>query len=172
MGYVGLVAGTCPAEAGNDRVVIDVEAVDQLNEAQQGDLGRTIIDHFGKHARGRKVAVWGLASRAETDALLGAGCTIRVYDPQVADHVRAIYGDRLVYCPSRYEALCGTDALALVSDWDEFRHPNFRLMGALMRHLAIFDGRNMLDAERASEAGFVYFGIDRPVKEAQPLGIS
>jgi UDPglucose 6-dehydrogenase len=121
------------------------------------------------------VAIWGLAFKPETDdirespamvlidQLLNAGVSVRVADPEALKNVQAIYGSRLTYCAYRHEALEGADALAIVTDWEEYRSPDFVLMKALMRHPVIFDGRNLLDQERATSSGFRYQGIGRRI---------
>jgi UDPglucose 6-dehydrogenase len=121
------------------------------------------------------VAIWGLAFKPRTDdireapalvlidALLAAGASIRVNDPEAIANVREIYGDRLVYCDRPYGALEQADALAIVTEWNEFRNPDFVVMSRLMRHPVIFDGRNLYDPARMASLGFTYQGIGRAV---------
>ncbi|QEH34219.1 UDP-glucose 6-dehydrogenase [Aquisphaera giovannonii] len=150
-----------------------IEAVDSVNEYQKEVLPRMILNHFGGSIRGMRIAVWGLAFKPETDdirespalvlieELLQAGAFVRVTDPQAMGHVREIFGSRLVYCESPYSALESADALAIVTDWDMYRAPNFQLMRDLMRRRIIFDGRNCLNEAAALQAGFQYQGIGR-----------
>ena len=150
-----------------------MEAVDLANEAQKHVLGSMILKQLGKSPWKKRVAIWGLAFKPETDdireapalvlidQLLDAGVSVQVADPEAMENVRAIYGNRITYCEHRYEALEGADALAIVTDWEEYRSPDFVLMKALMRQPIIFDGRNALDETRAINFGFHYRGIGR-----------
>ena len=134
---------------------------------------RKILDHFRGEARGKTVAVWGLAFKPKTDdireapalvlidALLNAGVDLRVHDPEALPNVRALYGDKLVYCDRPYGALEGADALAIVTEWNEFRNPDFSVMRRLLNHPVIFDGRNLYDPARMAAMGISYHGIGR-----------
>lgn len=151
-----------------------LEAVDAVNEHQKTRLGRMIIDHFGGSLVGRRVAIWGLSFKPDTDdirdspalvlidQLLAAGAFVRVADPQSLPHVRDRYGRRLTYCEHRYTAIEQADALAIATEWPEYLSPDFILLADLMRGRALFDGRNVLDPERAARHGFRYHGIGRP----------
>ena len=127
-----------------------MDAVDAVNEAQKDVLVRKILDHFDGHADGKTVAVWGLAFKPRTDdireapalvlidQLLAAGVSVRVHDPEAIANVKEIYGDRLIYCDRPYGALEQADALAIVTEWNEFRNPDFEVMHRLAppsRHL-------------------------------------
>src|SRR4051812_9385142 len=150
-----------------------MEAVDSVNQAQKDVLVRKVLDHFGADARGKTVAIWGLAFKPRTDdireapalvlieALLAAGVSLRVHDPEALANVRALYGDRLTYCDRPYGALEQADALAIVTEWNEFRNPDFEVMARLMRQPVIFDGRNLYDPARMVSLGFTYQGIGR-----------
>ncbi|MGE5755409.1 MAG: UDP-glucose dehydrogenase family protein, partial [Planctomycetaceae bacterium] len=150
-----------------------MEAVDAVNEAQKDVLVRKVLGHFQGKATGKTVAVWGLAFKPKTDdireapalvlidALLAAGVSLRVHDPEALANVRAIYGDRLTYCDRPYGALEQADALAIVTEWNEFRNPDFEVMLRLLRHPVIFDGRNLYDPARMAALGFTYEGIGR-----------
>jgi UDPglucose 6-dehydrogenase len=96
------------------------------------------------------------------ERLLAAGATIRVHDPEAMNNVRDLYGDRLVYCQKRDDALLGADALAICTEWKQFVHPDFEEMRRVMRRPAIFDGRNIYNPERMRAAGFTYYSIGRP----------
>ncbi|HEX8200351.1 MAG TPA: UDP-glucose/GDP-mannose dehydrogenase family protein, partial [Isosphaeraceae bacterium] len=134
-----------------------MEAVDTVNEAQKTVLVRKILDHFDGEAPGKTVAIWGLAFKPKTDdireapalvlidALLEAGVSVRVHDPEALANVRALYGDRLSYCDRPYGALEQADALAIVTEWKEFHNPDFEVMIRLMRQPVIFDGRNLYE---------------------------
>ncbi|MEX0701251.1 MAG: UDP-glucose/GDP-mannose dehydrogenase family protein [Planctomycetales bacterium] len=146
-------------------------AVDAVNDAQKNVLFEKLSAHFGGDFSGRTVAVWGLSFKPRTDdvreapslvlidKLLAAGAAVRVRDPVAHDNVRAIHGDRLVYCEHHYDALEGADALAIATEWAEFRNPDFDYMKCKMKHPAIFDGRNLYDPAKLQAAGFLYSGI-------------
>jgi UDPglucose 6-dehydrogenase len=150
-----------------------MEAVDTVNEAQKDVLAQKILAHLGPEAKGKTVAIWGLAFKPRTDdireapslvlidALLAAGVALRVHDPEALGNVRAIYGDRLIYCDRPYGALEQADALAIVTEWNEFRNPDFEVMARLLRQPVIFDGRNLYDPARMAAIGFVYQGMGR-----------
>jgi UDPglucose 6-dehydrogenase len=150
-----------------------MESVDRVNEAQKAVLVRKVLEHFGGEAHGKTVAIWGLAFKPRTDdireapalvlinALLEAGAQLRVHDPEALANVRAIYGDQLTYCDRPYGALEQADALAIVTEWNEFRNPDFEVMTRLMRQPVIFDGRNLYDPVRMGALGFTYFGMGR-----------
>lgn len=150
-----------------------MEAVDKVNEAQKDVLVRKILEHFGDEAKGKTVAIWGLAFKPKTDdireapalvlidALLEAGISLRVHDPEALANVRETYGDRITYCDRPYGALEQADALAIVTEWNEFRNPDFEIMTRLLRSPVIFDGRNLYDPAKMAAQGFIYQGIGR-----------
>jgi len=152
-----------------------MDAVDAVNEAQKDILPRKILAYFGGEAACKTVALWGLAFKPKTDdireapalvlvdALLAAGVVVRVHDPEATANVRAIYGDKLIYCDHPYGALEQADALAIATEWNEFRNPDFEVMRRLLRSPVIFDGRNLYEPERMASLGFIYHGIGRPV---------
>ena len=138
-------------------------------------LVQKLLKHFGGDFNDKTVAIWGLAFKPKTDdireapalvlidALLAGGASIRVNDPEAIANVREIYGDKLVYCDRPYGALEQADALAIVTEWNEFRNPDFVVMSRLMRHPVIFDGRNLYDPTRMAALGFTYQGIGRAI---------
>ncbi len=150
-----------------------MEAVDAVNEDQKRVLPRKILAHFGGDATGKTVAVWGLAFKPRTDdireapalilidSLLAAGVSVRVHDPEALANVKAIYGSKLTYCDRPYGALEQADALAIVTEWNEFRNPDFEVMSRLMRARVIFDGRNLYEPARMGPLGFTYHGMGR-----------
>ena len=95
------------------------------------------------------------------EGLLAGGAAVRVYDPKAMDVARRILGERVTYCSRSYEALEGADALAVVTEWNEFREPDFERMRAVMRRPAVFDGRNIFNPQSLKEQGFHYEGIGR-----------
>ena len=150
-----------------------MEAVDRVNEGQKLVLFQKIRQHYGDKLREKTLAVWGLAFKPRTDdvrespalvlidSLLKEGVSLRVHDPEAIPNVRAIYGSRLVYCDRPYGALEGADGLAIVTEWQEFRHPDFEVMRRLMRQSVIFDGRNLFEPRPLLDLGFRYYGIGR-----------
>ena len=156
-----------------------MQSVDAVNEAQKSVLVQKIKDHYGSSLKEKTLAIWGLAFKPRTDdireapaltlidAMLEAGAALRVHDPEALVNVRALYGDRLVYCDRPYGALEGADGLAIVTEWQEFRHPDFEVMRRLMREPVIFDGRNLYDPKLMIGHGFAYDAIGRGFKTGQ-----
>lgn len=150
-----------------------LEAVQAVNDHQKSLLAARIEQHFEGKLSDKAIAIWGLAFKPGTDdireapslalldRLLALGATIRVHDPEAMNNVRALYGDRLVYCPKRDDALLGADALAICTEWKHFVHPDFEEMRRLMRRPVVFDGRNLYHPQRMREAGFTYYSIGR-----------
>lgn len=150
-----------------------MEAVDRVNEAQKSVLPEKILAHFGKTISTTKIAVWGLAFKPRTDdireapslvlidRLLKAGANVHVHDPEALENVRAHFGQRAgLHChESPYEAVTGADALAIVTEWSEYRTPDFVHMKNLMRQPIVFDGRNIYDPKQMRTRGFIYDGI-------------
>ena len=151
-----------------------LDAVHAVNEHQKTVLVRKIEGHFAGKLADKAIALWGLAFKPGTDdireapalvlieRLLELKATVRVHDPEAMANVRAIYGDRLVYCQKRDDTLLGADALAISTEWKQFVHPDFEEMRRLMRRPVIFDGRNIYNPQRMVEAGFTYYSIGRP----------
>jgi UDPglucose 6-dehydrogenase len=149
------------------------EAVDRVNESQKQVLVHKIRRHYGSDLRGKTLAVWGLAFKPRTDdvreapaltlidALLGEGVHLRVHDPEAMRNVRSLYGDKLVYCDRPYGALEGADGLAIMTEWQEFRNPDFEVMRRLLREAVIFDGRNLYESKTLGPYGFTYYAIGR-----------
>ena len=150
-----------------------MQAVDDVNEAQKQVLFKKIVQHFGDDLKGKTIAIWGLAFKPRTDDireapalvlidnLLKLGATIRVHDPEAMDNVKTDYGNKLVYCDKPYGALEGADGLAIVTEWQEFRNPDFEVMKRLLKSPVIFDGRNIYDQKTMDTHGFNYYAIGR-----------
>ncbi len=152
-----------------------IAAVEAVNERQKQTLFKKIRSHFDDALSGRTIAVWGLAFKPNTDdmreapsrvlmeALWKAGVTVRAYDPQARNEARRIYGERddLVLCDSAMSTLEGADALAIVTEWQEFRSPDFDAIKTSLSAPVIFDGRNLYDPELLSASGFTYYAIGR-----------
>ncbi len=162
---------------GEDRTVPlhILKAVEAANERQKRVLFEKVARRLGDGLRGATVAVWGLAFKAETDdvrespalvlveQLLGAGARVRVHDPAALTSARRHLGDRVTYAKNVYDAVDGAAALVIVTEWLEYRNPDFeRIKRALTRPL-IVDGRNLYDPQRMARLGFVYESIGRPV---------
>ncbi|MBT8341906.1 MAG: UDP-glucose/GDP-mannose dehydrogenase family protein [Desulfatitalea sp.] len=156
-----------------------VSAVDQVNDHQKGILARKINAYFTPQGgvNGKTLALWGIAFKANTDdiresaaldtikLLTDAGMRIRAYDPEAGRNARAhLAGNDLVeICEEQYEALQGADALAVITDWNQFRNPDFNKVKTTLTAPLIFDGRNLFSATYLAGLGFAYFGIGRPV---------
>lgn len=150
-----------------------VEAVDSVNEAQKQVLFQKIQKHFGETLRGKTLAIWGLAFKPRTDdirdapalalidALLALGVHLRVHDPEAMPNVREKYGDKLIYCDRPYGAVDGADGLAIVTEWPEFRNPDFEVIRRLLSKSVIFDGRNIYETKQMETLGFTYYGMGR-----------
>lgn len=148
-----------------------LQSVDEVNEAQKEVLFQKLDRHFEGNLKGRTVAIWGLAFKPRTDdireapalilidRLLAAGAHVRAHDPVASDNVRKIYGDKISLLQTPYETLDGADALAIVTEWNEFRNPDFFVLKKLLKSPVIFDGRNLFDPEKMRQMGFYYSGI-------------
>jgi UDPglucose 6-dehydrogenase len=154
-----------------------LRAAQEVNERQKSALVEKVTQHFGDYLRGMRFAVWGLAFKPRTDdmreapsitiieSLLAKGAEVHAHDPEALGEARKIFGDRITYHRVNYDALVGADALLVVTEWNEFRRPDFERMKQLMKHPVIFDGRNIYDPEDMRSLGFVYYSIGRrPVK--------
>ncbi len=152
-----------------------VDAVRRINQRQRRLLFDRISTHFGGDLEGRVIALWGLsfkpntddmreaASRALMEALWEAGCTVNAYDPVAMDAARRLYPDqsRLIFCASAEDAVKGADALAITTEWREFRSPDMSTLKSSLREPVIFDGRNLYDPEQMKKDGFVYSCVGR-----------
>ena len=150
-----------------------LSAVDATNEAQKQVLPRLIEKHFQGQIADKTIALWGLAFKPRTDDireapalvlidhLLAAGADVQVHDPEAMENVRAIYGDKLTYHDRPLETLDSADALAIMTEWSEFRRPDFAEMQRRMNAPVVFDGRNIYKLEEMSELGFTYYSIGR-----------
>jgi UDPglucose 6-dehydrogenase len=156
-----------------------LDAVEKVNHRQKTILAEKIEQHFAGNLKGKTVAIWGLAFKPRTDdirdapalvlidRMLKLGVTLRVHDPEAMENVRAIYGDKLTYCDQPMEAIDGVDALAIATEWGEFRNPEFEEMRSRMRQPVVFDGRNLYNPRQMKSLGFTYHCIGKaPVKPA------
>jgi UDPglucose 6-dehydrogenase len=155
-----------------------LRSVDEVNELQKAVLPRKILSYFGendtaKPLAGKRIAIWGLSFKPRTDdmreapsiviieRLLEAGADVRVHDPVALKEARRIFGDRVSYSANEYEILREADALAIVTEWNEYRNPDFDRIKEFLTRPAIFDGRNLYEPRRMKEIGFEYFPIGR-----------
>ena len=148
-----------------------LKAVEDVNEAQKSVLVTKIKKHFGEDLSGMTFAMWGLSFKPKTDdmreapsiviinQLIEAGAKVRAFDPVAMEEAKRDLGDSIYYAKDEYDALIDTDALLLVTEWPEFRIPNFHLVGKLLNNKVVFDGRNIYDREELREAGYTYYGI-------------
>ena len=149
-----------------------LEAVEAVNERQKGALVEKMEEHFTS-LKGKTIALWGLAFKPRTDdmreapslalvdGVLARGGKIKAYDPQAEKTARGILGNRVTYAQRSYDALKGADGLAIVTEWNEFREPDFGRMRTLMRTPVVFDGRNLFTREQMRAEGFTYYSIGR-----------
>lgn len=152
-----------------------LNAVEAVNDAQKGHLFELIQRHYGGAVAGKTFAVWGLAFKPNTDdmreassrrllaQLWEAGATVRAYDPEAIEEARRIFGHRddLQFCESAFDALQGADALVVVTEWKQFRSPDFARIGQALADDVVFDGRNLYDPAEIESAGLAYYAIGR-----------
>ena len=150
-----------------------IKAVDVTNEQQKGIIFKKIKEHFGDDLKDKVFALWGLTFKPQTDdtrvspsmvlisLLLDAGATIKAYDPAGMPEARAKLGDTITYTVDPYQAAEGADALLLMTEWSEFRLPDWEEIAKKLRHMVVFDGRNVYDPNELRRMGFEYYGIGR-----------
>ena len=150
-----------------------LHAVENVNQQQKLRLITKMQSHFGS-LKGKRIAVWGLAFKPKTDdmreapavplikGLIAEGVSVSVYDPEAMKVARGIFGSKVTYADNSYAALTGVDALAIVTEWNEFREPDFARMKKVMRKPVIFDGRNIYNPETIRAQGFTYLSMGRP----------
>ncbi len=150
-----------------------IEKVLEVNERQRILLAERVKAHFGSNLKGKKIAVWGLAFKPETDdireapalylidKLLEEGAEVTAFDPEAIENVKKLLGDKIGFTDNMYEALRGADALLIATEWSVFRSPDFEKMAELMNERLIFDGRNLYDVADMQKRGFTYKSIGR-----------
>ena len=150
-----------------------LKAVERVNNYQKSVLFNKLIKHFKGDIKGKKIALWGLSFKPNTDdmrdapslviidKILNAGANIKAYDPVAMDEGKRRLGDTIEFSPDQYDALIEADALIMITEWSEFRVPNYNLVSKLMKNKIIFDGRNIYDPEEMKELGFKYYSIGR-----------
>jgi UDPglucose 6-dehydrogenase len=151
-----------------------LETVDDVNDDQKKVLLDKIVAAFGEDLRGKQLAIWGLAFKPQTDdmreapsitvieGLLARGAKVRAHDPEAMKVARRTFGDRITLDDDQYTSLEGSDGLVIITEWNEFRRPNFKRIRELLRQPYIFDGRNVFEPDTMRKMGFVYSCIGRP----------
>lgn len=154
-----------------------LDAVMEVNDKQKLHLIPAVRAYFKNDLNGKKIALWGLAFKPNTDdvreapalymieELLKHGATISAFDPEAMHNVKEILGDKITFAESQYDTLQDADALIIATEWSEFRTPDFTRMKSLLKNNVIFDGRNLFDLSRMEECGFHYVSIGRSVIE-------
>ncbi len=147
--------------------------VDQINERQKSIIVEKVLDHFGNNIKGKKFAVWGLAFKPNTDdmreapslvvinSLLDAGAEVKAYDPAAMENAKFYLKDSIEYSTDQYSALENADALLILTEWNEFRNPEFEKLKDMLKNPVIFDGRNIYTPKKMIEIGFKYYSIGR-----------
>lgn len=150
-----------------------LKAVMGVNESQKTKLIPTIKEHFGGDLKGKVFAMWGLAFKPYTDdireapalynikELLAEGAIIKAFDPEAMPNVKGVIGDAITYTKGPYEAIKEADALLIMTEWPQFRTPEFEVMEVLLKNKVIFDGRNLYELEQMKELGYTYYSIGR-----------
>lgn len=157
----------------NDYALEILKAVESVNDRQKTIMFKKISRHFNGQIKDKTFAIWGLSFKPNTDdmrdapslvlieALLKAGAKIKAYDPVAMNECRRRIGEAIEYANDQYKALLDSDALVIVTEWNEFRVPNFNIMKKIMRNKVIFDGRNIYEPAEIKDLGFIYYGIGR-----------
>ena len=167
------VQALAKTSAENDYEFKILDSVMKVNENQKTKLIPHLVKHFKGDLKGKKIAMWGLAFKPYTDdireapslynidALLELGASVSAYDPEAMGHVKQVMGDKISFTKSPYEALDGADALLIVTEWPQFRTPDFERMDSLLKNKVIFDGRNLYELNQMAELGYTYYSIGR-----------
>jgi len=150
-----------------------LDAVMEVNEKQKLHLLPKINAYFNGSLKGKKIALWGLAFKPNTDdireapalqiidQLVAAGASVSAYDPEAMNNVKLLVGDKIIFTERQYDALADADALVIATEWSEFRTPDFTRISSLLKNKAIFDGRNLFDLAQMQELGFHYESVGR-----------
>ena len=149
-----------------------LDAVEEVNTFQKTKLAAQMKKHFGS-LKGKTIGLWGLSFKPRTDdmreapaiplveALLSAGASVQAFDPEAMRIAKGIFGSKITYASNAYDAVKGADALAIVTEWNEFRRPDFARIRSLMRAPVVFDGRNLFAPSHMKQNGFTYYSIGR-----------
>lgn len=157
----------------NDYSLEILKSVENVNERQKKVLSSKVLNHFNRDLKGKTLTIWGLSFKPKTDdmreapslvvidELLSAGAKIKAYDPEAMNEAEKILGDKIDYSGDMYEALIDSDGLIIITEWPEFRVPNYKVMEKLMNNKLIFDGRNIYELQEMAEFGYTYYSIGR-----------
>ena len=157
----------------NDYSLEILKSVENVNERQKKVLSSKVLNHFNRDLKGKTLTIWGLSFKPKTDdmreapslvvidELLSAGAKIKAYDPEAMNEAKKILGDKIDYSGDMYEALIDSDGLIIITEWPEFRVPNYKVMEKLMNNKLIFDGRNIYELQEMAEFGYTYYSIGR-----------
>lgn len=152
-----------------------LEAVMDVNERQKTSIVTKIKNYFGDDLKGKKIALWGLAFKPDTDdireapalyiidELLAAGASVAAFDPEAMANVKKLIGDKITYTADQYEACQNADCLLIATEWSVFRTPEFDKIATLLNNKVIFDGRNLYENDKMRELGFYYNSVGRDV---------
>lgn len=150
-----------------------LQSVEDVNDDQKLVLFTKLKEHFKGELKGKKIALWGLSFKPNTDdmreapalvlidKLVEAGASVKAYDPVAMEESKRKIGDKVEYANDMYEATIDSDALVLITEWSEFRIPNYKVLDKLVKNKVVFDGRNIYDPQEMEENGFKYYGIGR-----------
>ncbi|MEL1239921.1 UDP-glucose dehydrogenase family protein [Flavobacterium flavipallidum] len=158
-----------------------LKAVEAVNDDQKLVLFHKIMNYFNGEVQGKTIALWGLSFKPQTDdmreapslyivkKLLEAGAIVKAYDPIAINEAKHHFGDSISYCDDQYETLIDADCLAILTEWPEFKFPNFKIVQKLLNTAVIFDGRNIYDKKEMKDSGFEYFciGVDTRIDSMQ-----
>ena len=148
-----------------------LKAVEDVNDRQKHVMVAKAMKYFNNDVKGKTFGIWGLSFKPQTDdmreapslviikKLIEKGAKIKVYDPVAMEEAERVLGDTVIYCKDQYEALIDAEALFLVTEWPEFKFPNFKVMSKLLNNKVVFDGRNVYDVDEMKADGYDYFGI-------------
>jgi len=150
-------------------------AVESVNDKQKEIIFNKIYHHFNGDLKGKRIAIWGLSFKPNTDdmreapslvvisKLLKDGATVKAYDPVAMDEAKRKFGDKILYATDLYDAANDADALVLMTEWQEFRVINYKILAKILKSKVVFDGRNIYEATEMAEEGFTYYSIGRKV---------
>ncbi len=150
-----------------------LQSVENVNDRQKKVIPAKVLNHFQNDIKGKTIGMWGLSFKPKTDdmreapslviieELLKAGAQVKAYDPVAMDEAKRKLGESIHFCKEMYEAIIDVDALIVVTEWPEFRVPNYKVMNKLMKQKIIFDGRNIYDPAEMEEFGYTYYSIGR-----------
>ena len=146
-----------------------------VNNYQKTKLIPQVKKHFGNDLKGKTIALWGLSFKPHTDDIreapalynieefLKAGAIVKAHDPESMENVKNLFGSKIQYCETPYEAAEGADAIFIATEWPEFRTPDFEKLSSVLKSKVIFDGRNLYDTNSMKDLGYTYYSIGRKI---------